>query len=563
MRQLFLILSLFSQLIYAQNDYPKDQFRTPLDIPIYLSGTFGELRSNHFHSGIDIKTQQREGLPVYAIGDGYISRIKISPWGFGKAIYIFHPEGNYTSVYAHLQVLNEELQSFIKKIQYSKKSFDVEIYPEAESLKVEKGQVIAYSGNTGSSAGPHLHFEIRDSAQRPLNPLLFGIEVKDHIAPSINALVAYSFDQESQVNHSNLPIRINLNETGRNSYTADKIMATGKIGFGINTFDRQDGTYNKNGVYCVQMNVNGTPYFSYDLEKFSFAETRFINAHIDYDFYKTNKSRIQKVYRWPENPLSIYEVVKNDGILDIQEGMSYQIEIKVSDYAGNESSIKIPVDGKKLEIQRPTEIIKTNRFLRSSIDNIYELNRASLYFPAGTFYENFYLDIEENDSVLRIHKDNIPVHKNFQITMDISGYPEGERNKLFIASISDEGNAYYENTQLKGTKLIAKTKNLGSFTIAKDSVAPTVKPYNFKPDKWLSNYRYLKVAINDDFSGINSYSATLNGQWILMEYEPKNNTLTYNFDDIEFKETKHILELNVTDNVGNNATFTTTFYKNK
>jgi murein DD-endopeptidase MepM/ murein hydrolase activator NlpD len=563
MRQLFLFLAFVSNFIYAQNHYPKDQFRSPLDIPIYLSGTFGELRSNHFHSGIDIKTQQREGLPVYAIGDGYISRIKISPWGFGKAVYIHHPKGNYTSVYAHLQNLSKELQAYIKKIQYRKKSYAVEVYPEPEELKVAKGTEIGYSGNTGSSGGPHLHFEIRDSKQRPLNPLHFGMAVKDDIAPTINALFAYTFDQKSQVNHSNLPMRININETDSNRFKADKIQASGKIGFGINTFDRQNGTYNKNGIYNVQMIVNGKPCFSYNLEKFSFAETRYINAHIDYDFYKSYKSRIQKVYRWPKNPLSIYKLNENDGILSIEEGLNYNVVVKVTDFAGNESEIIVPIEGKKLEIQRPTEVKKTERFIRASIDNIYELGRNSIYFPAGAFYENFYIDITQNDTVLKIHDHTIPVHKNYQITMDISDYPEEEKNKLFIANISEDGNLYYEKTKRKGNKLTARTKSLGSFTIAKDTVAPTVKPYNFKGGKWLSNYRYLKLKIDDDLSGIDNYSATINDQWILMEYEPKNKTLTFNFGDLNFKETKHYLKLVVTDNVGNNTTFTTTFYKKK
>ncbi len=563
MRQLFLFLGIFSQFIYAQNKYPTDQFRYPLDVPIYLSGTFGELRSNHFHSGIDIKTQQREGLPVYAIGDGYISRIKISPWGFGKAIYVTHPKGNYTSVYAHLQGFSKELEAYVKKFQYAKKSFEIELYPNPEELKLEKGTVFAYSGNTGSSGGPHLHFEIRDASQRPINPLFFGIKVRDRISPTINALFAYTFDQKSQVNHSNRPIRVNINPSAPNEFKADKVSAYGKIGFGINTFDRQDGTYNKNGVYSVEMKVNGVPYFSYDLEKFSFSETRFINAHIDYSFYKSYKSRIQKLYKWPKNPLSIYSLTENDGIITIKEGVNYDVEIVATDFAGNKSTIHIPIEGKKLEIQRPTEIQKTERFLRASIDNIYELEDTSLYFPSGTFYENFYIDISQNDSILTVHNNKMPVHKRYQITMDITDYPTSEKNKLFIANISKKGELLYERTRRKANKLTTKTRSLGDFTIAIDTIAPTVKAHNFKKNKWLSNYRYLKLKIDDDLSGIDSYNATINGKWILMEYDYKDNTLTYNFEDIAFKETKHYLKVVVTDNVGNSTTFTTTFYKNK
>ncbi|WP_340202721.1 M23 family metallopeptidase [Ascidiimonas sp. W6] len=563
MRQLFVFFFFVSHFLLAQSTYPKNLFRSPLDVPVYLSGTFGELRSNHFHSGIDIKTQQREGLPIYAIGDGYISRIKISPWGFGKAVYITHPNGNYTSVYAHLQKLNSELQEYIKKLQYEQKSYAVEIYPEATTFKVAKGTIIAYSGNSGSSGGPHLHFEIRDSSQRPINPLHFGIAVKDKIAPTVNALFGYTFDQKSHINQSNLPIRINLNEIKPNEFQADKVIASGKIGFGINTFDRQDGTYNKNGIYRVEMKVNDIPYFSYDLEKFSFTETRYINAHIDYNFYKTNKNRIQKIFKWPKNPLSIYRLTKNDGIIVLKEGENYDIEIKITDFAGNKSVIKIPVQGKNLEIKRPTDVLITDRFLRSSIDNIYELNKASIYFPAHTFYENFYIDLKDSDSLLQIHHHKIPVHKKYQIKMDISEYPEAEKNKLFVAHISEEGDLYYESTKRKGNQLIAKTRSLGNFKIAKDTTPPVVKSFNYKEGKWLSNYRYLKIRIYDDLSGIDTFKATLNNQWILMEYDPKTKLLVYDFEDLNFKETKHYLKLIVTDNVGNNTTFTSTFYKKK
>ncbi|XLS30401.1 M23 family metallopeptidase [Flavobacteriaceae bacterium M23B6Z8] len=561
MRRLFILLFLVSQSLFAQNTYPPDLFRSPLDIPVYLSGTFGELRSNHFHSGIDIKTRQREGLPVYAIGDGYISRIKISPWGFGKAIYITHPDGNYTSVYAHLRSFNKELQAYIKKLQYDKKSYSVEVYPDPNAIKVSKGNIIAYSGNSGSSGGPHLHFEIRDSSQRPINPLHFGIQVKDAISPTVNSLYAYTFDQKSQVNKSNKPIQININEEAPNRFIADTISASGKIGFGINTFDRQSGTYNKNGVYEVAMKVNGKPYFSYNLEKFSFSETRYINAHIDYEYYRSRKSRIQKLYRWPKNPLSIYRNNTNDGIIEVQVGSNMLIEIQITDFEGNTSDIIIPVKGKVADIERPTEIKTTDRFLRASIDNIYELNSASVYFPAGTFYENFYIDIKEHDSVLRIHHDKVPVHKRYQITMDITDYPAELKGKLFIASVSDKGEVYYETTKRKENALTAKTRSLGDFKIVADTTAPTVKPKNFKKNKWLSNYRYLKLRIEDDLSGIDSYTATMNGKWILMEYDPKTKTLTYDFEDLEFKETKHYLEVVVTDNVGNNTTFTSTFYK--
>jgi murein DD-endopeptidase MepM/ murein hydrolase activator NlpD len=195
----FLLLFLISVSVYAQSEYPQDYFRNPLDIPIVLSGTFGELRSSHFHSGLDIKTKQQEGLRVYAAAEGYVSRIKISHFGYGKALYITHPNG-YTTVYGHLQKLSDRLERYIKNCQYDKESFEVEVFPTPDELPVEKNEIVAYSGNTGGSGGPHLHFEVRDNAERPLNPMLFGITAKDSKAPLVLGVYAYPKDDKAVIN---------------------------------------------------------------------------------------------------------------------------------------------------------------------------------------------------------------------------------------------------------------------------------------------------------------------------------------------------------------------------
>src|SRR6056297_2149755 len=234
------LLLIFSISIFAQETYPQDYFRSPLDIPIILAGTFGELRSNHFHAGIDIKTQQREGLPVYGIGDGTITRIKVSLWGYGKVIYIAHPNG-YTSVYGHLQKFSPRIEEYIKKLQYSKKSYEVEVFPNYGELKIEKGELIAYSGNTGGSAGPHLHFEIRSSiSEKPTNPLLYGIDVADATNPTLEKLFVYPLSESSRVNQSAEKIQVNFSRQSDGSYLADKVNALGKIGIGFVGYDRLD-----------------------------------------------------------------------------------------------------------------------------------------------------------------------------------------------------------------------------------------------------------------------------------------------------------------------------------
>ncbi|NAS32810.1 peptidoglycan DD-metalloendopeptidase family protein [Flavobacteriaceae bacterium R38] len=561
MRFIILFFIIITTTVNAQKEYPKDLFRPPLDIPLLLSGTFGELRSNHFHSGIDIKTQQREGLSIFSVGDGYVSRIKVSPWGFGKALYVTHANGRYTSVYAHIQKFSPEIEAYVKKLQYKKEAYDLEVFPDKNKFAIKKGELIAFSGNTGGSAGPHLHFELRDASQRPMNPLHFGMKIKDTKAPTILGLHGYSIDDKAQINQSNTPIQININKQGNATFLADKVYAIGKIGFGIHSYDNQDYTTNKNGVYAVEMSVNGTPYFSYDFEKFSFSETRYINAFIDYEKYKSEQYRVQKCFISPNNPLSIYHYKIDNGILDIKEGLQYVVEIKVRDFKGNESIINIPVEGKQLETLQKTEPAITDTFLKASVDNNYELEKASVFFPANTFYEGFYLNISKNDSTLIVHNDKIPVHKNFTINFDVSSYNEEERKKLIIARIDEEGHLVYEETSKRGTSLRTRTRNLGVYTLAMDTIAPEIIPVNFKKEKWLNDSNYLKVRIKDDFSGISDYRATINGKWILMEYEPKKDMLIYDLNDIEFEDTEHNLKIIVTDNAGNSTTFTSKLFR--
>jgi len=313
MYRLSYIFIFFFSFAFSQQKIPQNDFRSPLDIPIILSGTFGELRSNHFHSGLDIKTKQKEGFEVFAIGDGYVSRIKIQHWGFGKALYVTHTNG-YTSVYAHLKKLAPKLEAYLKKQQYNKESYEIQLYPKADELVLKKGEVIAYSGNSGSSGGPHLHFEIRDAASKPMNPMLFGIDVKDSHHPTVNGVFVYALSDSAQVNSSNKMVQLQLKKgKENNSFIADKIFASGEIGLGINSYDRQDLAFNKNGIYQLESFVNGVKNFSYDFQKFSFGESRYINTLIDYSRFKKKRQRVQRCFVTAANKLSIYDDVVNDG----------------------------------------------------------------------------------------------------------------------------------------------------------------------------------------------------------------------------------------------------------
>ncbi|MDA9343908.1 M23 family metallopeptidase, partial [Algibacter sp.] len=239
MRYILSLFLVFSYFLDAQNNYPQDYFSKPLDIPLMLSGSFAELRSNHFHSGLDIKTQQRTGLKVKASARGFVSRIKVSHYGYGKALYITHPNG-YTTVYAHLQKFSPDIEAYVKKHQYQKETYEIELFPKAEDLSIQKDALVAYSGNSGGSGGPHLHFEIRDKQERPMNPMLFGFDIKDTSTPVIKSVYAYPLDKNSIINASNAKQKLRLTPLKNGDYTAESIEAIGNIGFGIGTYDRQD-----------------------------------------------------------------------------------------------------------------------------------------------------------------------------------------------------------------------------------------------------------------------------------------------------------------------------------
>jgi len=561
-RALSVCLLLLQLAGFGQENYPLEAFRPPLDIPLILAGTFGELRSNHFHSGIDIKTQQREGLPVYSIADGTVSRIKVSLWGYGKVLYIAHPNG-FTSVYGHLQKFSPEIEAYVKKIQYDKKSYEIEVFPAYGELRVQKDSLIAFTGNTGGSSGPHLHFEIRNSiSEKPTNPLLYGLEVRDATNPTYDALYAYPLDDNAVVNQSDTKVKIPFRRQEDGTYLAEKVNAIGSIGFGITAYDRQDLAANKNGLFGIEQKVNGKVYTALDFEHFSFAETRLINTLIDYEHFAKYRSRIQRCFKVPGNQLSIYKTLYNDGKITVEEGLSYTVEITIYDLSGNTTKMMIPVSGVREAPAMETDKETTPNFMVAAKPNNFDLGKAKVFFPANTFYEDFYIDLKSAGDTITIHNSSVPLQKNFTLTMDTSHLSEEDLKSSFIARLDEKQRPEYTKTYKRGTTFSIRTRDLGTYTIAKDTTPPLIRPKNFKAKQWLSNYRYLSIYIADDLSGIASYNATLNGEWILMEYEPKTRTLTYNFDDKILDQKQCELTVEVTDNVGNSATFTSSFYRN-
>ena len=562
MKKIILILLFASFTSSAQNKYPTNYFRSPLDISLHLSGTFGELRNNHFHAGVDIKTKRKTGFPVYATADGYVSRIKVAIWGYGKVIYISHPNG-YTSVYAHLSKFGDGIQEYVKNIQYQKESYETgNIYPLENEIMIKKGQVIAYTGRTGGFVAPHLHYEIRDTkTEHIINPLLFGLKIQDSIAPRINKLIAYPIGEGSRINRSVKKQTLAIKKDSLNNYRTNRISASGSIGFGINVYDLLGKELNKNGVYSIEMKVNGKRHYYHDVETFSFAESKYINLLIDYPYFATYKNRIQKTFREKETKLSIYEDLVKDGFVDVKEGFSYKVEIIAKDFKGNRSSVKIPIIGVKSESILLQEKDTTNyKILKNKFQKFTE-GGVTVAFPKNTFYKDIFIDFSVNEKLATIHKPTIPLNKSFTITFDSTMYRKSEVNNIYIANINNKKYPYYQNTRKREDKLFTTTKTLGKYTLLIDNELPKIYNSNFKNNNWVSKLNYLTIKISDTQSGIKSYEAFIDDEWILMEYDVKKKKLSYNFSDKKLVGSKHIFKLVVSDNVGNTNTYNATFYR--
>ncbi|WP_094745935.1 M23 family metallopeptidase [Vaginella massiliensis] len=556
-----LSLIMLSQLGFSQNkqalppvdSYPKGDFINPLGITNYLSGNFGELRTNHFHSGLDIKTQQREGLHVFAVGDGYISRINVSPTGYGNALYIDHPNG-YTTVYAHLQRFNDEIAAYVRKHQYAKESFAVEIYPKVNELKVSQRDLIAFSGNTGGSGGPHLHFEIRDTkTEEPINPFFFGFDVPDSSKPSIVAMYVYPI--EGSVNGKN----------ARSSVAPGGIVnAEGRIGFGIKTYDKHNGAKNNNGTYKIDIFVDDEQIYGFTANRFAFDETRAINSVCDFKDIQKNNSWVYQSHVQQGNPLRLFSNLKDYGTLKLED-KTYKIKMVVTDYAGNSTSSTFSLNGKA----RPDVAKTTDGETRMSWNqnNEFAKDEIEIYFPEGVFYHDTSLSYQKVNGKYHIGDYYMPLHSYYTLTIDPSNtIPTAQLDKAMIVREYMKRGSWrkdYIKTELKNGKLVGETRDFGVFSIDLDVTKPSINPINVKNGSVFSSKNgIIRFKIKDTQSGIKEYKAYINEKWILAEYDKKVDLLTIDLNKEGVENGSHQLELTVKDEKNNIATYTAQITKN-
>ena len=528
----------------------------PLDIPLLLSGNFGEFRGSHFHAGLDIKTKGRQGFKVKSILAGSIRRIKVSTSGYGKTVYVEHADGT-TSVYAHLQKFAPKIEKIIKEKQYQKQRFLVESYLKSNELVVKQGEVIGYSGNTGGSLGPHLHFELRDSkSQMPLNPLTLNFDIQDTQRPVVRNMYCYNLDESLQKKKQEIPL-VRKNDS---LYTTDLQNWSGKKGIGIRMYDRQDLSYNKNGIYQIKVLLNGKETIKYSFDRISFDDGKLISTLIDYATYKTEGFRIQKLFRDLPHGMSFLPLEAPDGIMNFEENRSYQLQIVLEDFHGNKTYIESYINGTKAAAQIQDKNKKLN-LVKPELDYLFEFDEKSVYLSKNTFYETVNFPIRATKDSLFIPSEENAVYKAFEIEFNAPPVDPQKTNPWCIALVNKKGELNYSVTKLEDGKLKTKVKSPGTYVLTQDTLGPTITPQNFKPKQWMSNYSYLKIKIDDDFSGIKKYRATINNQWILLEHEPKRKMLTYNFEDIDFKNYKLNLKIEVEDHKGNVSNYETVVFR--
>lgn len=560
----FLLLAFHA---FSQKPYPVNYFRSPVDTAIALAGNFGEIRPNHFHAGFDIKTNGKEGMRVYAAADGYISRIKISPFGYGNALYIRHPNG-YTTVYGHLKSFEGAIGILTKQIQYALESFEIDTLLQPDALPVTKGQLIALSGNTGGSDGPHLHFEIRETAtEMPINPYFFGYQVPDTVAPKITRIAIYPLGANASVNgkHEIKQIKPKLLK-GRYVITekADTISLNGDIGFGIETYDNESNSTSPNGVFSIELQSGGRRVFYDELEKFTFENSRYVNAHIDYAEKKKHNVSIQKCFLSKNNQLGIYKNVQNGGVLHFADDSVHWVRYIVKDFAGNTTELMLKVRSTSKEMAQKADPAATAPQQRFDCmkENKYMQPDLQITIPANALYDdvNFTCSagtrVSESFSPLyRIMSNETALQRSYALRIKAVDLPDTLKSKACIISLGENGRHFYEGGTYSDGWVSTQTKSFGTLTVVVDATAPKLKPAfktekNKTPD--LSKEKILGILAKDNLSGIHAYRATIDGKWVLMSYEFKKDLLFYTFDNT-LAPGQHLFTIDVSDDKGNTS----------
>ena len=514
--------------------YPQNYFKPPLNIPLLLAGNFGEPRAGHFHAGLDLQTKQMEGLPVYAAADGYVSRINVSSVGYGNALYITHPNG-YVTVYGHLKEFTPALMQRLRVEQYAKKSFAVNIELKPDEFAVKQGDQIAWSGSTGSSGGPHLHFEIRDETENPINPLLFGIKIIDETRPLVSGLKFYPMDS---LKYASDGYRCALaGKTGKFEVPGGTLkLNTTLVGIAFNTYDLMDRSENRLGIYTLNLYKDGQLVYACKMDRISFKDSRYVLSQIDYPVFINEDELIyQKCFVEPGNRCPVYNSLVNRGIIDLSDGVVHAIKIEAADFSGNVSTVQF-----NLQFDSKSNAMKAGRmpFVKR-----FDYNQPNEFFstglrlsiPANCLFDTVFFNYSEalSTSLDVYSKEHLLSNVNttffdwFSISIKVEKLTERLKDKAVVVFKDNKGNEFSRGGTYSEGFVTTKAREFGLCYIKVDTVPPVITPVNIYPGKNMHKSNTILFKISDDLSGIRNFNTYLDGEWVETDYDAKSSTLIY------------------------------------
>ncbi|HWR99149.1 MAG TPA: M23 family metallopeptidase, partial [Prolixibacteraceae bacterium] len=518
----FVIINTLSGQIKTEGSYI-----SPVKAPFSFSGGFGELRRNHFHTGLDFRTAGQTGMAVYAVKDGSVGRIYVSPSGYGLALYLAHEDGR-TTVYGHLSRFHPKIESYVIEQQYRLKKFAVDLAIPAGLFVFKKGEIIAWSGNSGSSGGPHLHFEIRDTkSEKPQNPLFFLPGIQDKSTPRITSLYLYPLSPNSHVNKSQKKMRVETVAAPQKTSLKDQplIEVFGDIGLGIQTTDDFNGTGMKCGIYSVELFEDQEPVHAFKLDHLVFDQGRYINSHIDYEELIKNKRWIHRLYLQPGNRMDIYQTNPGRGAINMTDGKIHDIRIVVADAFGNRNIFSFKLASKKYGLPEPREAC--TKLFRHDQSNEFENEEVKIKIPEGALYDRLPFDYHSVlkkasyfSKIHQIHNQYVPVHKPYMLSVKSESIPQRFQSKALIVLVDPAGNRSAVGGEYQNGWVTAYPRGFGTFGIVLDTIPPTIRSLSIQNNKLL-NQRKIAFKIADNLSGIAGYEGEIDGNWVLFAYDAK------------------------------------------
>jgi hypothetical protein len=560
----FLILFLLSFYhnsqgqVFPKKNYPKGYFIYPIDAKIGLTANFGELRPNHYHMGLDCRTNHVQNRPVKAAADGYVAHVRVESLGFGRAIYINHPNG-LTTLYGHLNNFYPELEKYVKEQQYKLKSWPVFLDIPAGMFPVKQGQFIAFSGNAGGSQGPHCHFEIRDTkTDKVLNPLLFGMPIPDNVPPSILHLAMYD---RCISTYSQTPKLFSLKKIKGGYITAQPIVTviSDRVSFGISANDKYTGSANPNGIYKAVLYLDEKPVVGFEIDSISYDETRYVNAHIDYKTREAGGPFIEHLSRLPGYPEGIYKDFSGDGVIELTDDSVHQVKIVVKDTYENTSTVEFKIKKGLLQekgLEKGITSYHDQQEFHPGFVNIFESENVQLILRPEALYDSFaFVHSSKNvvspmsySDIYSLESGLIPVHDNFTLRL--------KANKLIPAQLSDRmiiKRTWKDKNEVAkatgdGQWFTAHFRNFGNFELIADDEPPVITG-SFRDHANLSKASRIVFIPKDNNETIKNFRAELDGEWLMFTND-KGHSFIYKFDEMCLRG-NHELKISVQDEAGN------------